>query len=240
MRVVQKTALVVEHDYESSHILGQALATADINCIFAESAPGMWQELASNPDVLILDASLPNMDGLNVLRQVRKESDIPILIRSTRANEDERITGIEIGADDFLPKPCNPRELVARIKSLLRRTLVRKASPRPISPQIRFGDWTLNRTLRELSNARGQRIALGGPSYVLLTEFLQHPFELLTRERLSPLLNRKYDREDRIIDIYISQIRRILGKQANGSSYIETQRAKDYVFTTPVFSTSDY
>jgi len=236
---VSKTALVVEDDYQSSRLLSLALSSAGINCIVTANAPGMWRELENSPDVLILDISQPAMDGMNILRQLRRTSDIPVMLRSTRASEEERITGIETGADDFLPKPCNPRELVARIKRLLRRSDGKNTLSGASSPHIRFGNWILNKTLRELSKTDGQKIPLGGPCYALLTEFLKHPGKVLTREQLAPALNRKYDPDDRIIDIYISQIRRILGAQAGGGSHIETLRARGYVFTAAVNSTTD-
>ena len=119
---MRQTALIVEDDPGTRHVLNATLATAGIDCIYAENGAAMWRGLDQKPDVIILDLSLPDVDGLELLRQLRQQSEIPVLIHSTRSDEIERIIGIEIGADDFLPKPCNMRELLARTRGLLRRS----------------------------------------------------------------------------------------------------------------------
>jgi two-component system OmpR family response regulator len=234
---MRQTALIVEDDPGTRHVLGSTLATAGIDCLFAEDGAAMWRQLEARPDVIILDLSLPDADGLELLRQLRQNSEIPVLIHSTRSDEIERIIGIEIGADDFLPKPCNMRELLARVRSLLRRSQSRATAaplPRPDPRHLRFGNWTLDTASRELIKPDGKPAALGVSGYALLSAFLEHPFEPLSREQLSRVLKREYIPYDRIIDVHVSQIRRILGKQADGSSFIKTLRSQGYVFVATV------
>lgn len=231
-----QTALIVEDDPGTRHVLGTTLATAGIESIFAENGAAMWRLLGQSPDVIILDLSLPDADGLELLRQLRQQSEVPVLIHSTRSDEIERIIGIEIGADDFLPKPCNMRELLARTRSLLRRSQLRSA-PAPLRPEmrrLRFAHWTLDTAARELLNGDGQPVSIGVSGFALLMAFLEHPFEPLSREKLSRVLKREYVPYDRIIDVHVSQIRRTLGKQADGSSFIKTLRSQGYVFVSSV------
>ena len=232
---MRQTALIVEDDPGTRHVLSGTLTTAGNDSIFAEDGAGMWQQLQAKPDVIILDLSLPDADGLELLRQLRQQSDIPVLIHSTRSDEIERIIGIEIGADDFLPKPCNMRELLARIRSLLRRS---QGRPMPLARseirRLKFGDWILDTASRELKKPDGKPTPLGVSAYALLSAFLEHPFEPLSREQLSRVLKREYIAYDRIIDVHVSQIRRILGKQDDGGSFIKTLRSQGYVFIAPV------
>lgn len=234
---MRQTALIVEDDPGTRHVLSATLSTAGIDSIFAENGAAMWRQLSENPDVIILDLSLPDSDGLELLRQLRQQSEIPVLIHSTRSNEIERIIGIEIGADDFLPKPCNLRELVARTRSLLRRTQGRQTASRVEARRIHFGHWTLDTASRELSDDTGKPAPLGVSAFALLSAFLEHPFEPLSRELLSRVLKREYIPYDRIIDVHVSQIRRTLGKQADGSSFIKTLRSQGYVFIAAVETT---
>lgn len=234
---MRQTALIVEDDPDTRHILGTTLATAGIDSIYAESGAAMWRQLDKKPDVVILDLSLPDGDGLELLRQLRQTSEIPVLILSTRSEEIDRITGIEIGADDFLPKPCNMRELLARTRGLLRRCQ-HSAAPRHEMRRLHFGEWTLDTASRELSRAGNAPTPLGVPGYALLVAFLEQPFEPLSREYLSRRLKREYVPYDRIIDVHVSQIRRILGKQADGSAFIKTLRSQGYVFIAQVEATN--
>ncbi len=232
---MRQTALIVEDDPATRHVLGSTLHDAGIDSIFAETGAAMWQQLQSSPDVIILDLSLPDADGLELLRQLRQQSEVPVLIHSNRSDEIERIIGIEIGADDFLPKPCNLRELLARTRGLLRRCQTRSQNAlRGEAKRLHFGDWTLNVASRELTDKTGQPTPLGVSAYALLASFLEHPFEPLSREQLSRVLKREYVPYDRIIDVHVSQIRRILGKQADGSSFIKTLRSQGYVFIAQV------
>jgi two-component system OmpR family response regulator len=234
---MRQTALIVESDPGTRQVLGSTLATAGIDSIFAEDGRTMWRRLEEKPDVIILDLSLPDVEGFELLRQLRETSDIPVLIHSTQSDEIERIIGIETGADDFLPKPCNMRELLARIRSLLRRCQ-RQPLNRGDMRRLAFGDWILDTGSHELVRAGSPPTPLGVSGYALLAAFLEHPFETLSREQLSRVLKREYVPYDRIIDVHVSQIRRILGKQADGSHFIKTLRSQGYVFIAPVEAAS--
>lgn len=233
---MSQTALIVEDDPGTRHVVSTTLGTVGISSIFAENGAAMWRQLDHKPDVVILDLSLPDADGLELLRQLRQQSEIPVLIHSTRSDEIERIIGIEIGADDFLPKPCNMRELLARTRALLRRSQLRNASAvsRSAFRRMRFGHWTLDTASRELLDEDGNPVSIGVSGFALLLAFLEHPFEPLSREVLSRVLNREYIPYDRIIDVHVSQIRRILGQQPDGSSFIKTLRSQGYVFVSQV------
>ena len=233
---MRQTALIVEDDPVTRHILTTTLATAGIDCIIAETGAAMWSSLEKKPDVIVLDLSLPDADGMELLRQLRQKSEIPVIIHSNRSDEIERIIGIEIGADDYLPKPCNMRELLARVRALLRRSAPKTVSPTTSGKarRLRFGQWTLDTASRELIDSESKPAAIGVSGYALLLAFVEHPFEPMSREVLSRVLKREYVAYDRIIDVHVSQIRRILGNQPDGNAYIKTLRSQGYVFVASV------
>ena len=230
------TALIVEDDPGTRHLLQETLASAGIASLFAETGAAMWRQLEHGPDLIILDLSLPDADGLELLRKLRRQSEIPVLIHSTRSDEIERIIGIEIGADDFLPKPCNMRELLARTRSLLRRSQQRSSpTGRAVLRSLKFGDWTLNGATRELVHHSGKTETLGVAAFALLSCMLERPFEPLSRDFLSrTALRRDYHPFDRIIDVHISHLRRLLGAQGDDTPYIKTLRAQGYIFVAAV------
>ena len=234
--IMRQTALLVEDDPVTRHVLMSTLATAGIESIVAETGAAMWTALSEKPDIIVLDLSLPDADGMELLRQLRQKSEIPVLIHSNRSDEIERIIGIEIGADDYLPKPCNMRELLARVRALLRRSAPKAAASQPTghARRLRFGQWTLDTASRELIDEHGKAAAIGVSGYALLLAFAEHPFEPMSREVLSRVLKREYVAYDRIIDVHVSHIRRILGKQPDGNAYIKTLRSQGYVFVSPV------
>lgn len=233
---MRQTALIVEDDPVTRHILTTTLATAGIDSIVAETGAAMWVALAKSPDVIVLDLSLPDADGMELLRQLRQKSEIPVIIHSNRSDEIERIIGIEIGADDYLPKPCNMRELLARVRALLRRSTAKgfSGSTSGKARHLRFGQWTLDTASRELIDDQGKPAAIGVSGYALLLAFVEHPFQPMSREVLSRVLKREYVAYDRIIDVHVSQIRRILGTQPDGNAYIKTLRSQGYVFVATV------
>lgn len=228
-------ALIVEDDPVTRELLRDTLASADIDSIMAESGAAMWRQLVHQPDMIILDLCLPDADGLELLRQLRRTSDIPVLIHSTRSDDIERILGIEIGADDFLPKPCNLRELLARVRGMLRRARVLPGHA--VKAQARFlhfDGWTLDVGARSLRNSASQQFELGNSAYVLLTTFLEHAQVPLSREQLSRALRRDYLPFDRAIDVHVSQLRKLLGNTTSGVGYIKSLRSLGYVFSVPV------
>ncbi len=147
-----QTALIVEGDPGTRHVLSSTLATAGIESLHAATGAAMWQQLEQAPSIVILDLSLPDSDGLELLRQLRQTSDVPVLIHTQLSDEIERINSIESGADDFLPKPCNLRELLARVRSLLRRTQRSAPTSRGDLRRLHFGEWTLDTAARQLTH----------------------------------------------------------------------------------------
>ncbi|MBI2277594.1 MAG: response regulator transcription factor [Dechloromonas sp.] len=232
---MHQTALIVDDDPASRQALAAALASAGIASLIADNTLTMWPLLDTRPDLLILGLSLADAELLALLGEVRQKSEIPVLIYAARSDELKQLAGAPGAAVDFLARPCATTELLARAGRLLRRHPEGPA-PLPCSEmrRLRFGQWTLDTASRELIGADGTPTSLGVPAYALLCAFLDHPFEPLSREQLSHALKRNYLPYDRIIDVHVSQIRRILGKQENGSAFIKTLRSEGYVFIAPV------
>lgn len=232
---MRPSTLIVEDDPVARELLRVTLETAGIDTIMAENGASMWKQLDRHPNIVILDLCLPDADGLELLRQLRRTSDVPVLIHSTRSDDIERILGIEIGADDFLPKPCNLRELLARVRALLRRSRMQPtSSPRSTERLLRFDGWKLDSGARTLISPAGQTIELNGAAFSILMLFLDHPQVPLSREQLSRALRREYLPFDRAVDVHVSQLRKLLGTPSGGGEYVKTLRSQGYLFSVPV------
>jgi len=227
--------LVVEDDPVVRELLRDTIETAGIVVISAENGAAMWKQLDQQPDVVILDLCLPDSDGIELLRQLRRTSDIPVLIHSTRSDEIERILGIEIGADDFMPKPCNLRELLARVRALLRRSRIQPvAAVHSQNHCFHFGGWQLQSGSRVLLNPQGVAVPLNGAAFSLLLLFLEYPQIPLSREQLARTLRREYLPFDRTVDVHVSQLRKLLGTPPDGGEFIKTIRSQGYLFAMSV------
>jgi two-component system response regulator CpxR len=181
--------------------------------------------LSQEHALIILDLMLPGMGGLDVLRRVRIHSSVPVLILTARGEDVDRILGLEIGADDYLPKPFNPRELIARIRAILRRTSRSATS----GSSVTVGDLRLDPAAREvwLNNIR---LDLTSVEFALLETLLRDASHIVTREQLTEMvLGRKLGAFDRVIDVHISNLRKKLGR-ANGEERIKSVRGSGYVF----------
>jgi len=188
------------------------------------------------PDLIVLDLMLPGEDGLELCRELRTGSNVPIIMLTARGDETDRIVGLEMGADDYLPKPFSPRELLARIKSVLRRA---RALPENLKREevssFRFAGWTLDVATRNLTSPEGVVIALSGTEFRLLRIFLDHPSRILTRDQLIDLmLSRDASPFDRAIDVQVSRLRHRLGEDAKEPAIIKTVRSQGYVFAAAV------
>lgn len=229
--------LVVDDDTELRHLLGDYLSKSAYVVMLAADGTEMRKILAENTiDLIILDLMLPNEDGLVLCRNLRVTSNIPVIMLTARGDETDRIIGLEMGADDYLPKPFNPRELLARIKSVLRRV---HAVPERVPPQdnryIHFANWQLDTVARNLLAADGLVVALSGAEYRLLKIFLEHANRVLSRDQLLDLTQgRDCDPFDRSIDVQISRLRQRLGDHAKEPSIIKTVRGEGYVLTSEV------
>jgi len=184
-------------------------------------------------DLVVLDLGLPDGDGLDVLRQIRREGETPVIILSGRTEVVDRIVGLEIGADDYLGKPFNVRELLARIRSVLKRTNVHASANTDNSDarRLTFDEWRLDVDRRCLIDGRGQPIPLTQGQYELLHVFLTHRGRVLTREQLLDLTRgRCLEPFDRSIDVMVSRLRRKIGDNARSQRYIRTFHGGGYIF----------
>jgi two-component system OmpR family response regulator len=196
------------------------------------------------PDLIVLDLMMPGEDGLVLCRDLRasKFRTVPVLMLTARNEEADRILGLEMGADDYLPKPFAVRELLARIRAVLRRArMLPPGMQVQESAQIlEFGDWKLDTTARHLLDPDGTMVALSGAEYRLLRVFLDHPQRVLTRDQLLNLTQgRQADQFDRSIDLMVSRLRQRLRDVAREPRYIKTLRSEGYVFSAAVNALGD-
>jgi len=187
-------------------------------------------------DLIVLDIMLPGKDGLAICRELRASSDLPIIMLTAVGEETDRIVGLEIGADDYLAKPFNPRELLARVRALLRRT---SAAPRrpddSENASLCFAGWTLDLRRRQLLSPEGSLVTLSTGEYELLRAFTEHPQRTLTRDQLLDLARgRSPVPFDRSIDVQVSRLRRKIEADPRMPTIITTVRGDGYLFTAPV------
>ena len=233
----QDHVLVVDDDLEIRTLLCDYLQKNGYRVTAVADGKGMWAAFDhAQPDIIVLDVMLPGEDGLTLCRDVRSRSPIPIIMLTARGEETDRIVGLEMGADDYLPKPFNPRELLARIKSILRHTRTLPENLQPDAARaIRFAGWMLDVATRNLLSPSGVVVALSGTEYKLLRSFLAHPNRVLNRDQLIDLmLSRDASPFDRSIDVQVSRLRHRLGEDAKEPSIIKTVRGEGYVFAAAV------
>jgi DNA-binding response OmpR family regulator len=188
-------------------------------------------------DLVVLDVRLPDEDGMQIARKLREGSGIPILMLTGRAEEADRVMGLELGADDYLTKPFSPRELLARIRALLRRARTQASVADAIAKvrAYRFGGWELNIGLRRLKSPAGETVGLTNGEFRILTAFLSAPQRVLSRDQLLDL-SRVHNAEvyDRSIDIQILRLRRKIENDPAEPRFIKTERGMGYVFDVRV------
>ena len=229
--------LVVDDDPQLRELLAEYLGGNGYRVSGARDGRAMWKRLESTRvDLVILDLMLPGDDGLVLCRNLRARSELPIIMLTARGEETDRIVGLEMGADDYLPKPFNPRELLARIKVILRRVRVQgETTPLAGSRAVRFTDWTLEVAGRQLVDPDGVVIPLSGGEYRLLELFLERPNRVLKRDLLIELLQGKEAMpDDRAVDVQVSRLRRRLGDDAQTQRLIKTVRGEGYLFAAKV------
>ncbi|MGA0604326.1 response regulator [Caulobacter sp. KR2-114] len=184
-------------------------------------------------DLAVLDIMLPGEDGLSLCRRLRARGDTPVLMVTARGDDIDRIIGLEVGADDYLPKPFNPRELVARVRAILRRTrdVHRATQPMPQREVFVFAGWRLDAASRDLTDPGGRPVELTGAEFDLLVTFLRRPQRVLNRDQLLDWTRgRSAMPYDRTIDVQLSRLRRKLG----GADLVRTVRGGGYLFAAPV------
>jgi len=229
--------LVVDDDREIRTLLAEYLDANGFRTLTATNGADMRKVLdESRVDLIVLDLTLPGEDGLTLCRNLRAQSNVPVIMLTARGEPLDRILGLEMGADDYLAKPFEPRELFARIRSVLRRTQALPPSMmRPEAKTMHFSGWTLDLTARHLLNAEGVVVALSGAEFRMLKVFLDHPNRILNRDQLLELTQgREADPFDRSVDIQISRLRQKLGDDARTPTIIKTIRNEGYVLATTV------
>jgi len=232
--------LIVDDDREIRELVSGYLQKNGLRTSVAADGRQMRSFLEANAvDLIVLDVMMPGDDGLVLCRELRagRHKAIPILMLTARTDEMDRILGLEMGADDYLPKPFAARELLARIKAVLRRTrmLPPNLQVTEASRMLAFGRWRLDTTARHLLDAEGTAVPLSGAEFRLLRVFLDHPNRVLSRDQLLSLTQgRDAEHFDRSIDLLVSRLRQRLQDDAREQSYIKTVRSEGYVFSTPV------
>ena len=227
--------LVVDDDPEIRALLARYLEKAGLRVSIAANGKEMRARLsAQEVDLIVLDLMLPGEDGLTFCRDLRADGGAaPILMLTARNEEADRIVGLEMGADDYLTKPFAPRELLARIRAILRRSRMLPDQTRrgQATQRLSFGSWVLDTTARHLLDATGTMVPLSGAEYRLLRVFVDHPERVLSRDQLLHLTQgRESDAFDRSIDILVSRLRKRLREDCHSISIIRTVRNEGYVF----------
>jgi two-component system response regulator CpxR len=224
--------LVIDDDVELCGLVTEYLAPEGFQVeAVHQGNRGLERALNGEHALVVLDVMLPNLNGFEVLRRIRDKSRVPVLLLTARGEDVDRIVGLEIGADDYLPKPFNPRELVARIRAILRRT----KSGSGIAPEqvLRVSDIELDpgtRTVRQ----NGRPVDLTSVEFNLLHALLREAGRVVPRERLvDVVLSRKFSPFDRSIDMHVSKIRKKLGDSEGGTDHIKTVRGVGYIFARP-------
>ena len=226
MRPSTTRILLVDDDIPLCEILGEYFAAEgfDLESVH-NGAEGLARARSGEHALLILDLLLPRMRGLDVLRELRASSNMPVLILTARGDDVDRIVGLELGADDYLAKPFNSRELIARVRAILRRVGTSADAVR-----IDIGDVTLDTKSRQAWRA-GQPLTLTMAEFVLLETFVRHCGEVLSRERLAEhVLGRSLSAFDRSIDVHVSNLRKRLGDAPGSREHIRAVRGEGYVF----------
>lgn len=229
--------LIVDDDREIRTLLGDYLQKNGFRVTAVPDGKAMRRALEqSHFDLIVLDLMLPGEDGLKLTRELRAHSQIPIIMLTALGEEIDRVVGLEVGADDYLSKPFSPRELVGRIKAILRRTAHIPRDPaQSTATTYRFGDWKLDTTARSLTHADGSQQALSGAEFRLLVILLAHPTRVLSRSQLMELLRgRDIDPFDRSVDVRISRLRQVLRDDARSPKIIKTVYGEGYVIGVPV------
>jgi two-component system OmpR family response regulator len=229
--------LIVDDQQEICDVVQEYLTGEGYRVSTAHDGAGMRRVLAQGAvDLVILDLMLPGEDGLTLARSLRSESGIGIIILTGRGETVDRIIGLEMGADDYLPKPFHLRELLARVKAVLRRAHDRTAeTPYSLRARVRFAGWNLDLSSRELLSPTGDEVRLTTGEFDLLSAFVNNANQVLSRDRLLDLArNREAGPFDRTIDVQVGRLRRKLEDDPQNPTLIKTVRGSGYIFTPTV------
>lgn len=227
--------LVVDDDGEIRHLVAKFLRENGYRVTTARDGREMRQVLNDAViDLVVLDLMLPGANGLELCQDIRRTSSLPVIMLTARGSETDRIVGLELGADDYLAKPFSPRELLARIKAVLRRAAATQA-PRGAGRVLKFEGWSVDTQRRELADPDGVVIDLSTGEYDLLLTFLEAPQRVLTRDHLMDAAkHRLATGYDRAIDVQVSRLRRKIDVSEEGQAMIKTIRGSGYLFVPAV------
>ena len=225
--------LIVEDDPVTRTKLAGYFESEGYRVSEAEDGEAMWRQLEGAPvDIVLLDINLPGEDGLYLTRQLRARHHFGIILVTGRTEEVDRIVGLELGADDYVTKPFNQRELFARVKNLLRRMAA--AEPIGEGPK-RFGEWQFDMKCRRLSDADDCAVPLTRAEFELLSAFVCHPGVVMSRDRLlSQVTHRNWDPNDRTIDVLVRRLRKKIEADPKAPEIIVTAHGEGYLFAAEV------
>lgn len=238
--MASQTIMIVEDDASLRALIARVLKENGYIPCPVGCGEEMWEELQSRTvDLILMDVMLPGKNGLDLTRELRSNNQymaIPVIFLSARDDETDRVVGLELGGDDYIPKPFGKKELVARVRAVLRRSqTMKEADGNPQSHLIHFEGWMLDPDRRELHSPTGAGVELSGAEFDLLLSFLQHAQRVIGRERLLELSrSRLSEASDRSIDVLVSRLRRKLSSQTEAGDMIRTIRGVGYMFTVPV------
>lgn len=224
---MNNTILIIDDDTELTDLLCEYLEPEGFNVVCVHDGEQAVKKATNLPfDAIILDVMLPKLNGFQVLKAIREHLETPVLMLTARGEDIDRIVGLEIGADDYLPKPCNPRELVARLRAILRRTQ-KVAIQRPIIEEHNI----IVDCSKRLATVSGTHLELTNAEFNILEMLIKSPGQAFSKEELTEYaLGRKYTAYDRSIDVHISNLRNKLGNNASGEARIKTVRGFGYMF----------
>lgn len=237
-----ESILVVDDDHEIRSLLGEYLTKFGYKVHLASNAAQARSALETVPiDLIVLDVMMPGEDGIGFLTRLRQgqpeRRELPVLMLTARNDPVDRILGLEVGADDYLPKPFVPRELLARVKAVLKRVNSMPLSLRQATGggALRFDGWVLDLTQRRLSNPQGEEVTLTGMEFQILRILVEYPERIFSREQLLELSRgREMQPYDRSVDVMMSRIRQHLGDDGKSPRYIKTVRNQGYIFSASV------
>jgi len=229
--------LLADDDQELCELLTEYLSSEGFEVSSVHDGEKAVSEvLTGNYDLLVLDIMMPIMNGIDALREVRLKKATPVLMLTARGDDVDRIVGLEMGADDYLPKPCNPRELVARIRAILRRVKASEADVTPSPGVLAIDDVELRPSSRQVV-CNGNDVELTSTEFGVLMLLMQHAGEVVSKKQLTEaVLERKLTAYDRSMDMHVSHVRRKLGKTAAGEERIKTIRNAGYLYVVATAS----
>lgn len=229
--------LVVEDDGEMRTLIAKFLRQNGYRVSGARDGREMWETLANAPvDLILLDVMLPGQSGLDLTRALRAKTQVPIIMVTARGDETDRVLGLELGADDYIPKPFSRPELLARIRAVLRRAQGNEQRRSGlVADRLLFAGWALDTRRRDLIAPDGVAVDLSGGEYDLLLAFCEHPQRVLSRDQLLDLArNRVSDTLDRTVDVMVSRLRRKMEPTEESPTIIKTIRGAGYMFVPAV------